>query len=79
MDGAVRAHIEELVAEEERIESEAAERPMSEANRARLKEIEVELDRQWDLLRGRRARREAGEDPDAVQMRSAEIVESYVE
>jgi len=39
----------------------------------------VELDRQWDLLRGRRARREAGEDPDAVQMRSAETVESYVE
>jgi len=36
MDGAVRAHIEELVAEEERIESEAAERPMSEANLARL-------------------------------------------
>lgn len=40
--------------------------------------IEVALDRCWDLLRQRRARRAAGEDPSAAEARDAGTVESYL-
>lgn len=79
MDGAVRAHIEELVAEEARIEAGAASAPLMPQDIARLREIEVELDRQWDLLRQRRARRDAGGNPDEAEIRSGRTVENYVE
>jgi hypothetical protein len=39
--------------------------------------VEVELDRCWDLLRQRRARRSAGQDPDAARARDAATVEGY--
>ncbi|WP_336204721.1 DUF2630 family protein [Nonomuraea sp. LPB2021202275-12-8] len=44
---------------------------------ARVKELEVALDRCWDLLRQRRARRGAGEDPDGAAARPADQVEHY--
>ncbi len=43
----------------------------------RLHEIEVALDQCWDLLRQRRARRNAGQDPDDVEVRPESIVEGY--
>lgn len=46
---------------------------------ARLEELEVEVDRCWDLLRQRRARREAGGDPDGAQVRPAAEVEGYLD
>jgi hypothetical protein len=42
-----------------------------------LDEVNVALDRYWDLLRQRRARRDAGQDPAAAQIRSADTVEHY--
>jgi hypothetical protein len=45
----------------------------------RLRAVEVELDRCWDLLRRRRALRAAGGDPDAVEARDAETVERYLQ
>ena len=39
--------------------------------------VEVELDQCWDLLRQRRALREAGRDPDAADARRPEVVENY--
>ena len=39
----------------------------------------IELDRCWDLLRQRRARRNAGGDPDDAQVRDAESVERYLQ
>jgi hypothetical protein len=45
---------------------------------ARLRDLEVQLDQCWDLLRQRRARREFGEDPDAAQVRPAGEVEGYI-
>ena len=33
----------------------------------------------WDLLRQRRAKRSAGQDPDAVQPRSPDVVERYLQ
>ena len=40
-------------------------------------ELGVQLDRYWDLLRQRDARRRAGLDPDGAQERSADVVEGY--
>jgi hypothetical protein len=37
----------------------------------------VSLDQCWDLLRQRRARREAGRNPDAAELRAPEVVERY--
>jgi hypothetical protein len=44
-----------------------------------LQAVEVELDRCWDLLRQRRALREAGSDPDAAHARDANTVEGYLQ
>jgi Protein of unknown function (DUF2630) len=50
----------------------------SDADRDRLKALEVQLDRCWDLLHQRRARRAAGLDPDEATVRDAGTVEGYV-
>jgi hypothetical protein len=44
---------------------------------ARLAEVEANLDQCWDLLRQRRARRGAGEDPDMAEPRPVDVVENY--
>ena len=43
----------------------------------RRRAIELELDQCWDLLRQRRARRNAGEDPADAAVRSPSVVEHY--
>jgi Protein of unknown function (DUF2630) len=48
-----------------------------EADRRRLEELKVSLDQCWDLLRQRRALREAGRDPGAADVRGPEVVERY--
>ena len=50
----------------------------SDEEHARLRDLEVQLDQCWDLLRQRRARREFGEDPEAAQVRPPGEVEGYV-
>jgi hypothetical protein len=49
----------------------------ADSEHSRLREIEQELDQCWDLLRQRRARVAAGEDPDLASVRSVEEVERY--
>jgi len=47
---------------------------------AELRELvgaEVELDRCWDLLRQRRAKRDFGNDPDEAVARPSSVVERY--
>jgi hypothetical protein len=44
-----------------------------------LRAVEIELDRCWDLLRQRRALREAGADPDEAKARDASTVERYLQ
>jgi hypothetical protein len=51
----------------------------SSNERARLRQIEISLDQLYDLLHQRRARRNAGLDPDEVQMRDPDVVEGYVD
>jgi hypothetical protein len=43
----------------------------------RLHAMEVALDQCWDLLRQRRARRNAGQDPDTATVRTERVVEGY--
>ncbi|WP_020577650.1 DUF2630 family protein [Actinopolymorpha alba] len=43
----------------------------------RLRELETTLDQCWDLLRQRRALREAAANPDVAKVRPAEEVEGY--
>ena len=80
-DQSVANHIERLVAEEHELRNrEQADNddPASlEADREKLRAVQVELDRCWDLLRQRRAIRRAGADPDDAQLRDADTVEQY--
>jgi Protein of unknown function (DUF2630) len=43
-----------------------------------MKRLEVTLDQCWDLLHQRRARREAGRDPDEASVRDEKTVEGYL-
>jgi hypothetical protein len=73
------AHIEELVAEEHRLwQLESAGRAQ-ESDRTRLKEVKVELDRYWDLLRRRRGAANAGAQPDSVELFDEQTVENYLQ
>jgi hypothetical protein len=56
--------IETLAHEEHELFDRESHGQASRRERERLKEIEVELERAYDLLRARRARRAAGLDPD---------------
>ena len=75
----VHTHIEELVAEEHRLWELEASGSSGEAERRRLAEIKVELDRYWDLLRRRRAAAALGTNEDSVGLRSEETVENYLQ
>ena len=73
----IHESIEQLVAEEHELwEREAAGRA-TDADRQRLGEVKVSLDRCWDLLRQRRALEEFGIDPGVAAVRSEETVEGY--
>ena len=77
-DAQLRHHITELVEEEHRLERHHAGRRLSDDERARLDALGVELDRTWDLLRRRDARRRAGQDPaEEQEERPARVVEGY--
>jgi predicted transcriptional regulator len=76
-DDELHRRIDELVAEEHRLERAHVGQALSEAEHQRLNELAVQLDRYWDLLRQRDARRRAGLDPDVAQERSADVVEGY--
>ncbi|MGO9490551.1 MAG: DUF2630 family protein [Solirubrobacteraceae bacterium] len=78
-DESIAARIERLVKEEhelrDREESDTSDALETDAER--LRGIEVELDVCWDLLRQRRALRDAGVDPDQAKPRDANTVERY--
>ena len=73
-DQTVLQHIEELVAEEKKLYAKGS---VSDEEKKKLDQINVELDRCWDLLRQRRALREFGRNPDDAEVRPAKIVENY--
>jgi len=78
-DESIAARVERLVKEEHELrsreQSDAGE--ALEADAERLRAVEVELDVCWDLLRQRRALRDAGVDPDGAAARDPNTVERY--
>jgi uncharacterized protein DUF2630 len=80
-DESIAARIERLVNEEEQLrgreQTDRADADALEGDRDRLRAVEVELDQCWDLLRQRRALRDAGADPNQAQARDADTVERY--
>ena len=76
-DQEVHQQIERLVAEEHALFEKGS--AVSSEERRRLGDINVQLDRLWDLLRQRRAREEFGQDPSVAHERSAETVEKYLQ
>lgn len=72
-DQSVLSHIQELIEEEHRW----YEQGEKGADQRRLGEIQVQLDQCWDLLRRRRALRQAGRNPDEAHVRPPEVVEKY--
>jgi hypothetical protein len=80
-DESILTRIEALVAEEHdlhtRERADATSVDSLSGERERLQAVSVELDRCWDLLRQRRALRDAGADPDLAEARDADTVEHY--
>jgi Protein of unknown function (DUF2630) len=80
-DESTATRIEGLVAEEHELrrreEADSKDSERLDADQERLRAVEIELDRCWDLLRQRRAIRSAGGDPDDAQVRDADTVERY--
>jgi hypothetical protein len=69
--------IGELADEEHNLERSHEGESLSESDLQRMRAIEVALDQCWDLLRQRRARRHAGEDPGDATTRPPDVVERY--
>jgi Protein of unknown function (DUF2630) len=76
-DAQLHSTIEQLVAEEHELWEREAAGTASDADRQRLDELKVALDQSWDLLRQRRALRDAGRDPDDADLRGPDVVERY--
>jgi hypothetical protein len=76
-DPQIHGTIEQLVAEEHALWQRESAGDATQEDKQRLQDVKVSLDQCWDLLRQRRALREAGRDPGAADARSPEVVERY--
>ena len=76
-DEQVHDRINELAHEEHALWEREAHGGLSPAEQERLRELGVQLDQCWDLLHQRRARRNAGQDPDEATVRDERTVEGY--
>lgn len=72
----IHAKIERLVEQEQSLRS-AGPGESAETQAEQLRNISEQLDQCWDLLRQRRARIDAGEDPDTAEVRPVGEVEGY--
>jgi predicted nuclease with TOPRIM domain len=78
-DQGIHDHISALVAEEKALREQLSRREVTPTEeRARLQNLEVELDQAWDLLRQRNAKRQYGESPDDAAERTPDVVEKYL-
>jgi hypothetical protein len=76
-DEQILQRIAALAEEEQHLELSHAQDGLSTEQQARLAAIEVALDQCRDLLRRRRARRDAGLDPDDATVQPKAIDEGY--
>jgi hypothetical protein len=77
-DKTISEHIDTLAREEHELFTRDSHGKATDADRERLKHVQVELDRCWDLLRQRRARTEFGQNPDEAKLRDEKTVENYI-
>jgi Protein of unknown function (DUF2630) len=77
-DQSVIDRINQLASEEHELFQKEARGEASDEDRERLKDLGVSLDRLWDLMHQRRARRAAGMDPDEASERDERTVEGYL-
>lgn len=73
-DNSVRDHIRQLTEKEEHLYGKPE---LTDQDVKDMHKIKSELDQYWDLLRQRRAFRDAGDDPNRAQMRSVDTIEHY--
>jgi hypothetical protein len=76
-DAEIHGSIDRMVAEEHELWQRESAGEASDSDRQRLDALRVSLDQCWDLLRQRRARREAGQNPEGAEIRPPEVVERY--
>jgi hypothetical protein len=76
-DPQIHGTIEQLVSEEHELWQRESAGTATDEDRRRLESVKVQLDQCWDLLRQRRARRDAGQDPEGSELRRPEVVEHY--
>jgi hypothetical protein len=76
-DPGIHDSIDRMVADEHELWQREAAGEATDSDRRRLEALRVSLDQCWDLLRQRRARREAGQTPDGADLRPPEVVERY--
>ncbi len=78
-DREVLGRIGELVDEEHELYHRAEKGGLSAREHERLRQLEVNLDQCWDLLKQRQALREAGYDPNEAKVRDEKTVEGYLQ
>jgi len=76
-DPQIQGAIDRMVNEEHELWERESAGNATDPDRQRLAELRVSLDQCWDLLRQRRARREAGQNPEGAELRPPEVVERY--
>ncbi len=76
-DPQIHGTMDQLVNEEHELWQRESDGTASDDDRQRLQTVKVSLDQCWDLLRQRRARRDAGLDPEQAELRRPEVVENY--
>jgi uncharacterized protein DUF2630 len=77
-DQTVFHRINDLANEEHDIWRKESKGEATDADRERLRRIQVTLDQCWDLLHQRQARRSAGLDPAGAKVRDEKTVEGYI-
>ncbi len=77
-DQSIFHRINQLANEEHEIWTKESRGEVTDADRERLRRIQVTLDQCWDLLHQRQARRAAGLNPDEAKVRDEKTVEGYI-
>jgi len=75
-DNSVLSHITKLTEKEEHL---YGKENLTDEDVKELHKVKLELDQYWDLLRQRRALRDAGENPNQAEKRSSDTIEHYEE
>jgi len=73
-DNQILNHIKNLTENEEKLWSKEN---LSDEEVKKLHQMKLELDQYWDLLRQRRALRNAGENPNQAEARDSDTIENY--